>query len=55
MGTLVGTEEVSEILCMPIELFVEYAKSWMSEHDERPAHMKNNTTTNEFKEDITNG
>lgn len=55
MGTLVGTEEVSEILCMPIELFVEYAKSWMSEHDERPAHIKNNTTTNEFKEDITNG
>lgn len=48
MGNLVGIEEVSETLCMPIELFVEYSKAWMSEHDERPFHMKNNTTTNEF-------
>lgn len=48
MGALVGIEEVSETLCMPIELFVEYAKAWMSEHDERPAHMKKNTSTNEF-------
>lgn len=55
MGNLVGTEEVSETLCMPIELFVDYAKAWMSEHDERPSHMKNSTVTDNFKEDITNG
>lgn len=55
MGTLVGTEEVSETLCMPIELFVEYSKAWMSEHDERPSHIKTTQPPTNFKEDITNG
>ncbi len=44
MGTLVSVEEVPEALCMPISLFVETAKDWMSSHDDRPTHMKNQTT-----------
>lgn len=41
MGTLMDVKEVSETLCMPISLFTEQAKAWMSEHSERPSHMKN--------------
>lgn len=48
MGTLIDVKEVSEILCMPISLFSEQAKAWMSEHSERPPHMKNQSNDIEF-------
>lgn len=48
MGTLMDVKEVSETLCMPISLFTEQAKAWMSEHDERPFHMKKQPNDIEF-------
>lgn len=49
-GTFLGGEYVEEMYCLPVNVFVDMARKWMDEHDERPSHMKN--LTNDAETDI---
>lgn len=48
-GTFLGGEYVEEMYCLPVTVFVDMARKWMDEHDERPSYMKN--LTNDVEND----